>query len=137
MFYFYIPAIILGAVDLLRTLVWIVESANLSQLSADDAAQIHHMIHPVHRFHIEDGRNIIAIDNVLLDLYALDERKDARQKTHDRLTACKFRHQRPLKRYGWCEGHGRQVFARETMQITLHYRYVFRSRHLAPLHTVL
>ena len=38
------------------------------------------MIHTINRFHIEDGRNIIAIDYVLLYFYTLDERKDAREE---------------------------------------------------------
>ena len=65
------------------------------------------MIHTVNRLHVEDGRNIIAIDYVLLYLYTLDERKDAREEANYRLTARKFRHQRPLKRYAGCEGHRR------------------------------
>src|SRR5271156_2605021 len=92
------------------------------------------MIHTVSRLHVKDGRDIIAIDYVLLYSYTLDERKDAGEEAHDRLTARQFRHQWPLKSYAGCEGHRRQVFARETVQITLNDRYVFRSGHrLSPI----
>ena len=37
--------------------------------------QIHNMIHAVDRLHVENGRNIIAIDYVLLYFYTLDEWK--------------------------------------------------------------
>jgi hypothetical protein len=71
----------------LRTLAWIIERANLSQLSTDNKAQIHNMIYTVSRLHVEDGRDVIAIDYVLLYFYTLDERKDAREEAHYRLTA--------------------------------------------------
>jgi hypothetical protein len=40
-------------------------------------AQIYYVIHTISCLHIEDGRDIIAIDNVLLYFYTVDERKDA------------------------------------------------------------
>jgi hypothetical protein len=46
------------------------------------------MIDTVNRLHVQDGRNIIAIDDALLYFYTLDERKDAREEAHYRLTAC-------------------------------------------------
>jgi hypothetical protein len=70
-------------------------------------AQIHDMIHTFSRLHIEDGRDIIAIDYVLLYVYTVDERKDACEEAHYRLTARQFGHQWPLKRYAGCEGHRR------------------------------
>ena len=65
------------------------------------------MIHTVHRLHVKDGGDIIAIDDVLLYVYTLDEGKDAGKEAHNRLTAGQFRHQWPLKRYARCEGHRR------------------------------
>jgi hypothetical protein len=61
-------------------LAWIIKSANLSQFSINNKAQIHYMIHTVNRLHVEDGRDIIAIDYVLLYFYTLDERKDASEE---------------------------------------------------------
>jgi hypothetical protein len=46
------------------------------------------MIHSVNRLHVEDGRNIIAIDNVLLYFDTPDEGQNAREEAHYRLTAC-------------------------------------------------
>src|ERR1700679_604776 len=92
-------------------------------------AQIHNMIHALSRLHVEDCRDIIAIDYMLLYFYTVDERKDAGKEAHYFLPACQFRHQWALKRYVGCEGHRRKVFARETVQITLYYRNAFRSRH--------
>ena len=60
---------------LARALAWIIKRANLSQSSIDNKAQIHNMIHTVNRLHVEDGRDIVAIDYVLLYFYTLDERK--------------------------------------------------------------
>ena len=60
---------VLGACQhngLTRALAWIVEGANLFQFSTDNKTQIDYMIHAVNRLHVENGRDIIAIDNVLL-----------------------------------------------------------------------
>jgi hypothetical protein len=70
-----------------RALAWIIEGANLFQFSTNNMTQIYNMIHAVNRFHVENGRDIIAIDYVLLYFYTFDERKDASEKGHDRLTA--------------------------------------------------
>jgi hypothetical protein len=110
---------------LTRALAWIIEGANLFQFSTDNKTQIDNMIHAVNRLHVENGRDIIAVDNVLLYFYTLDKRQNAREETHYRLAARQFRHQWPFKRHAGCERHGRQVFARETVQITFYYRYVF------------
>jgi hypothetical protein len=41
--------------------------------------QIYNM-HAVNHLHVENGRDIIAIDYVLLYFYTLDERKDASEE---------------------------------------------------------
>ncbi|MGA9464099.1 MAG: hypothetical protein WBV28_15000 [Terracidiphilus sp.] len=46
------------------------------------------MIDNVNRLHVEDGRNVAAIDYVLFYFYTFDERKDALEEAHYRLTAC-------------------------------------------------
>jgi hypothetical protein len=63
-----------------RALAWIIEGANLFQFSTNNMTQIHNMIHAVNRLHVENGRDIIAIDYVLLYFYTLDERKDASEE---------------------------------------------------------
>ena len=104
----------------------IVEGANLRQQPIDNKAHIYDVIDTVSGFHVENGHDIIAIDHMLFYVYAVDERKDAGEETHYRVTAAQFRHQWPLKRYAGCEGHRRQVFARESIQITLYYSNLFR-----------
>jgi hypothetical protein len=91
----------------LAVLARIIKCANLLQFPTDNQAQIHNMIDTVHRLHIENGRDAIAIDYVLLYFYALDERKDAGEESHDRLTASQFRHLWPFKRYVGRERHRR------------------------------
>ena len=39
--------------------------------------QIYNMIHAVNRLHVENGRDVIAIDYVLLYFYTINEWKDA------------------------------------------------------------
>jgi hypothetical protein len=110
---------------LARALAWVIEGANLFQFSADNKTQIHNMIYAVNRLHVENGRDIIAVDKVLLYFYTPDEWQNAREETHYRLATHQFRHQWPFKGHAGCERHGGQVFARETVQIAFYYRYVF------------
>ena len=63
------------------------------------------MIHTVNRLHVEDGHDIIAVDDVLFYFYTLDEWKDAGEETYHHLAASQFRHEWPLKRYVGCERH--------------------------------
>src|ERR1700722_9764887 len=66
---------------LTRALAWIVEGANLFQFSTDNKTQIDNMIQAVNRLHVENGRDIIAVDNVLLYFYTPDKRQNAREET--------------------------------------------------------
>src|SRR5580704_1346860 len=92
---------------LTEALAWIIEGANLFQFSTNNMTQIDNMIHAVNRLHVENGRDIIAVDNVLLYFYTPDKRQNAREETHYRLAALQFRHQWPFKRHAGCERHGR------------------------------
>ena len=74
---------VLGACQhnsLTRALTWIIEGANLFQFSAGNKTQIDNMIHAVNRLHVENGRDIIAVDNVLLYFYTPDKRQNAVRK---------------------------------------------------------
>src|ERR1700691_5619353 len=101
---------VLGACQhngLTRALAWIIECANLCQFSTDNKTQIDNMIHAVDRFHVENGRDISAVDNLLFYLYTLDQRKNASEEAHYRLAASQFWHQCLFKRYARCERHRR------------------------------
>jgi hypothetical protein len=65
---------------LTRDLAWIIEGANLFQFSTDNKTQIDNMIHAVNRLHVENSRDIIAVDNVLPYFYTPDKRQNAREE---------------------------------------------------------
>jgi hypothetical protein len=49
-------------------------------LAAGDFDAVAHMLDPLIRFHVEDRRDMIAVDNVPLDLCALNAWQDQSQK---------------------------------------------------------
>jgi hypothetical protein len=50
-------------------------------LSVYNLNPIEYMINTIYRLHIEDGRNVISLDDVLLELDAFDDRQDTCQET--------------------------------------------------------
>ena len=61
-----------------------------------------------------DSFHTIAIRDVLLYIYTLDEWQDGIEEAKDRLAALQFRHQRPLESYPGRKGNRRKVFVHKT-----------------------
>ena len=59
-------------------LVWIVKRVYSLDLTVYDVNPVNDVIYAVHCFHIEHGRNIISVNDVLLQLDALDHWQDTR-----------------------------------------------------------
>ena len=50
-------------------------------LSIYNLDPIEHMINAIYCLHVEDGRNVVSLDNMLLHVDAFDHRQDTCQET--------------------------------------------------------
>lgn len=84
-------------------------------LAVDNMNLVENMIYAGHRFHVENSRDIFALDDMLLNLNALNSWHDARQESHYRLPARQLWHPKPLKGDVFGKGHLGHILAHKAI----------------------
>jgi len=88
-------------------------------LPADDFDAVADVLDALIRVHVEDRRDVIAIDDVPLDVCASNTWQDQSQEAHYSLAACERWPRRALEDDAVRKWNVRRVFAGETSQIGL------------------
>ena len=68
----------------------IVKRVYVLDLSLYNLNPIEHMINAIYCLHVEDSRNVVSLDNVLLHVDAFDQRQDTCQETLNGLPAAQY-----------------------------------------------
>jgi hypothetical protein len=95
--------------------------------SINNMNSVENVVHAVDGFHIEDSRDKISLDNMLLHSNALNGREHSCQKSKYRLPARQLWHSRSFKRYIFRKGDFGQILGRKTTQICFDRRYFLFS----------
>ena len=68
------------------------DGIGVSVMFSQDWPHIEDMINAIYCLHVEDRRNVVSLDNVLLQLDAFHHRQDTRQETPNSMPTGQFRH---------------------------------------------